>query len=111
VRAVRLLANPSPQPSPNGRGSFRKTLERLREDLRPLLLLTQTLIEEHTGIAQERSPAFGQDQPLAANLNQAVADQRPEITPGVIALVGKQANLEVGHEGENLFAQAPIFFR
>src|SRR5713226_9180067 len=91
--------------------SFSNLLERLRENLRPLLLLTQTLIEEHARIAQERSPTLGQDQPLAVKLNQAVADQRLEITPRVIALLRQQANLKAGHESENLFAQTPILFR
>jgi hypothetical protein len=40
---------------------FSNLLERLRENLGPLLLLTQTLIEEHARIAQERPPAFCQD--------------------------------------------------
>ncbi len=86
-------------------------LERLREDLRPLFLLPQTLIEEHAGITQERSSAFGQDQPLAVNFNQAVFDQRLEIIPSVISLLRPQANLKAGHERENLLAQTTIFFR
>src|SRR5260370_10547030 len=86
-------------------------LKRLRENPWSLLLLSQTLVEEHASIPQKWPSAFSQDQFSIAYFDQAIIEHRFQEHPRILSLLGPQLDFEASHERENLFAQAPVFVR